>query len=234
MNESPLGARLGAAGALIDAGDFAGARELLAETTMVHPTAAEAWKELGVAENKLGNYDAAERNLLKSLELDSSDDDAWSSLGGLYFVLSRYEDALRCFQRGMDSDSSSTFSLVNYLTVAIIVGDTSALERHGPALIDGERQCAAQIDQDSNIPWCYFDLGQILFFEGRDDDARSAIRAGLVRSNDWQAESARLAYERLVETDRFAEPARRMLLEFSRYDRDRHHLSGDDGSPAAG
>lgn len=232
MNESPLDAHLGEANALIDAGDFAGARALLMETTTTYPTAAAAWKRLGVAENKLGSYEAAERALLKSLELDGSDTDAWSSLGGLYFLLARDDDALRCYERAMAVGTTSTYPLLNYLTLASIVGDTSALQRYGRALVDGERRCTAQIDQGLNLPWCYFDLGQILFFQGRHDDSRSVVRAALEHSNDWQVDSARRTYERLAEKGRFTEPARTMVLEFTRHDRDRPHVSGDDPLPA--
>src|SRR5260370_6245845 len=111
MNEPQLAARLGEANALIAAGDFATAGALLAETTTIYPAAAEAWKGLGVAENKLGNHEAAKRHLLKSLQLDDSDDDAWSSLGGVYFVMACYDDALRCFRRVLSSGSVNTYAL---------------------------------------------------------------------------------------------------------------------------
>ncbi len=101
--------------------------------------------------------------------------------------------------------------------------------------MDGERRCAAQIDQDVNVPWCYYDRGQLLFFEGRYDESRSVIRAALARSNDWQVASARFPYERLAESGRFAEPAARAVLrEFAQYNRDWQHVSGASESPSAG
>lgn len=235
MNEPQLDAHLGEANALIAAGDFAKASGLLAETITIYPAAAEAWKELGVAENKLGNHEVAKHHLLKSLELDGSDDDAWSSLGGVYFVMGCYDDALRCFRKGLSSDPVSTYALVNYLTIASIINDdSSALSEYGPALKDAERRCAVQTDQDVNVPWCYYDLGQLLFFEGRHEESRSIIRSALGRSNDWQMASARFPYERLAEGSRFAEPARRVLREFAQYNRDRQQVSGLSEPPSAG
>ncbi len=235
MNATQLETRLGEANTLIAAGEFARARALLAETTTLYPAAAEAWKGLGIAENKLGNRDAAISDLQRSLQLDDSDDDAWSSLGGVYLVTACYDDALACFRRALSSRPVSTYALVNYLTVATIIGDDrSVLSEYGPALTDGERRCAGQIDQDANVPWCYYDLGQLLFFEGRLDESRSTIRAALERSDDWQVESARLPYERLAEGGWSAEPARAVLGEFIRYDRDRQLAGGANESPSAG
>jgi tetratricopeptide (TPR) repeat protein len=228
MNEPQLDAHLGEANALIAAGDFAKAKALLAETTTIYPEAAGAWKGLGVAENKLGNHEAAERYLLKSLQLDDSDDDAWSILGGLYFyVMARYDDALRCFRRSLSIDSANTYALMNYLTLASTIGEgEAALSEYGPALKDGEGRCVAQINQNVNVPWCYYDLGQILFFEGRYDESQSVIREAFARSSDWQVESARFPYEQLAQTVRFADPAHAVIREFAQY-RNWQHTSGE-------
>lgn len=235
MNETQLELDLGEANTLIVAGEFAKAQVLLAEMTKTYPAAAKVWKGLGIAENKLGNHDTAISSLLRSLQLDDSDDDAWSSLGGAYLVMARYDDALGCFRRALSTSPASTYALVNYLTVASIIGDDrSALAEYSPALADGEGRCAEQIDQNANVPWCYYDLGQILFFEGRLDESRSAIRAAFERSNDWQVASARLPYERLAEGGRLAEPARGMLGEFIQHDLDRKQISGETESPSGG
>ncbi len=234
MNEPQLDARLGEANALIAAGDFANAEALLKETITIYPADAVAWKGLGIADNKLGNHEAARHHLLKSLQLDDSDDDAWSSLGGVYFVMECYDDALKCFRRGISGDPVSTYALVNYLTIASIIGDgSSALSEFGAVRRDAMRRCAEQIDQHVNLPWCFYDLGQLLFFEDRHDESRSIVRAALGRSSDWQVASARFPYERLAGGGRFAEPARRMLGEFAQYNRDQQQAGGQSGPPAA-
>lgn len=216
MNNARLEAGIETANTLIVAGEFARAQALLAELAKVYPAAARVWKGLGIAENKLGDRDLAISSLMRSLQLDNSDDDAWSSLGGVYLALARYEDALRCFRGALSSSPVSTYALVNYLTVASIIGDDRAvLAEYSPAVVDGKRRCAEQIDQGVNVPWCYYDLGQLLFFEGRLDESRPVIRAALERSDDWQAASARLPYERLAEGSRLAGLARGVLGEFA-------------------
>jgi tetratricopeptide (TPR) repeat protein len=216
MKQQRLDDRLGDAAALIAAGDFAQAKTLLAETTSIFSDSAKAWKSLGVVEDKLANDEAAERHLLKSLQLDDTDDDAWSVLGGLYFYeMARHDDALSCFRRSLAINPADTYALMNYLTVAAVIGEwESAFGEYGPKLAESEARCAVQIGQNVNVPWCHYDLGQILFFDGRYDECRSVIRAAFARSSAWQITSARLPYEQLTRIDRFAEPAHAVLNEF--------------------
>lgn len=204
--------RLDEAGALIAAGDFTSAKAVLEEATAACPEVAAAWKQLGVAEDKLGNAEAAERHLLTSLGLDDADGDAWSVLGGLYFYdLERPKDALRCFRRSLALDPADPYALMNCLTIVSIAG--SAPDEFVPALAESERRCAAQIDRQVNLPWCYYDLAQALFFQERTDEARSLLRQAFARSNGWQVASARLPYERLTRVDRLADRARAMVRE---------------------
>jgi tetratricopeptide (TPR) repeat protein len=221
MNEPELDARLHKANALIIVGDFVTAKTLLAETTTIYPESAQAWKELGVVEDKLENNEVSERHLLRSLHLDDSDSDTWSVLGGVYFYnLARYDDASRCFRRSLAIDPANTYALMNYLTIAAVTGAADApLGVYSAALRDGELRCAAQIEQNVDIPWSYYDLGQILFFEGRYDECRSAIRQGFARSSDWQMKSARLPYEQLTRAARFTGHARAVLSEFPSMER---------------
>jgi tetratricopeptide (TPR) repeat protein len=216
MNPPQLDAWLMDARTLVVHGEFEKAKSILLEATQTYPACAEAWKQLGVAENKLGNHRAAERDLRQSLQIDESDADAWSSLGGVHVALARYEDALKSFEKGLTIGSPTTYALLNYLTMAAIAGDyESSLRRYASVLSEGQRECEAQIDRGANIPWCYYDLAQILFFEER-GDFRDLIREALRRSNEWQAASARRTYELLAKSRRFLNSANEMLAEFAR------------------
>ncbi|GAA0560579.1 hypothetical protein GCM10010172_49630 [Paractinoplanes ferrugineus] len=217
MNQEQLDDRLGESAALIAAGDFTRARTLLVEITSIFPGSAEAWKSLGVAAEKLGDPLVAERHLKHSLELDEADGDAWSVLGGLYFYdLGRHEDALRCFRAGLAIDPADTYPLMNYLTVeAVRSGGDSLLRDHGVALKESETRCIDQIEQGVNLPWCHFDLGQALFFQGRHEECRSVLQAAFGHAGSWQVTSASLPYERLSGTAEFAAPARAVLALFA-------------------
>lgn len=215
--------------ALIAKGDFRAATEILRQATTADPSHAEAWKALGVAENKLGNHQDAERHLAESLRLDASDADAWSSLGGVYVALGRYDTALTSFERGLAAGSVDSYSLLNCLTMAAITGDYDAsLQRHASALRQARADCEAQIAQADNVPWCYYDVAQIEFFE-RAGDVGGYIREALGRSNEWQAASARRTYELLAKSGRFAHSAGDVLAEFTR--QEGTHGSGT-GTPA--
>jgi tetratricopeptide (TPR) repeat protein len=224
MKHSQLDAWLTDAKALIAGGEFEKARPILLQATRNYPECAEAWKALGVSENKLGNPQAAERYLVQSLNLNASDADAWSSLGGVHVALARYEDALKSFERGLTSGSPTTYALLNYLTMVAIVGDyESSARRYALALSEGRRDCEAQIERGANIPWCYYDLAQILFFQN--SDFRDPLRLALKNSKEWQAATARRTYELLAKSRRFLDTANEVLAEFSREEESRRRHS---------
>jgi tetratricopeptide (TPR) repeat protein len=202
---------------LIVNGAFDEARSILLDSTKRFPAHAGAWKALGIVENKLGSWTVAEACLNRSVQLDATDLDAWSSLGGVYVSLGRYEDALRAFKRGLSDRGPHTYALLNYLTMAALVGDyDSALREQASSLDEGRRACEAQVAHHENEPWSYYDLAQILFFEGRGPDFRVPLREGIRRSNSWQAVSARRTYELLTKSTRFTGAAREVLDEFDR------------------
>ena len=215
MQETSLKTSLTEAHAQMTEGKFGEARTKLLRATKAYPESAEAWKILGISENKLGNHESAERYLRKSLRIDDTDADAWSSLGGVYVSMMRYEDALKCYERNVSDGSADTYALLNYLTMRGVVGDDEpSLDSSQPGLSAGKRLCEAQIEEGVNIPWCYFDLAQILFFEGRRTDFKSCVRDALRRSTEWQVASARRTYELLAKSGRLSGFANEALSEF--------------------
>ena len=202
---------------LVSHGEFGAAMSALQAATLAHPASAAAWKLLGVAENKLGEHADAERHLQHSLELDDSDADAWSSLGGICVASGRHEDALRCFEKSLACSGPNSYALLNYLTMVALVGDAdSALRRLAPALRTGRLDCQAQIAAASNLPWCHYDLAQILFF---DDSGpfQPVLAQALATSAPWQAASARRTYELLTHNLRFGAAARQALEMFTQH-----------------
>lgn len=211
-----LADRLGQAGALLGAGDFTAAATVLAAATEAHPESAEAWKHLGVAQNKIGDATAAERSLRTSIALDGADDDAWSSLGGVYLAAERYDEALACFEQVLADGIASTFALVNYLTLTgVAANGEAAVAGQSALLASGEAACDEQIARGENLPWALFDLGQIRFFTRRVGQARVAVRAAIAESTDWQVAAARWPYELLARGGPFAADARIMLEDFA-------------------
>jgi tetratricopeptide (TPR) repeat protein len=219
MNHSQLDAWLDEARALVAEGDFHGARTCLLNTTARFPDCAEAWKDLGIAENKLGNQMVAERHLLQALALDASDADAWSSLGGVYVELEQFDKALEAFERGLAVSTQVTYPLLNFLTMAALVGDyASATRTYAATLADARRECEDQVRQSENLPWCYYDLAQMLLFAQDGSDFREMLREAIARSHEWQAASAKRTYQMLAGTIEFRDSASDALDEFA------HHM----------
>jgi tetratricopeptide (TPR) repeat protein len=217
MKQEQLDDRLDESAALIAAGDFAHARTLLLEITSVFPDSAKAWKGLGVAAEKLGDHLVAERHLTHSLRLDGTDGDAWSVLGGLYFYdMDRPAEALECFRQGLAIDPADTYPLMNCLTVEAVGGEGESLvQEYASVLKESEIRCTEQIEAGVNLPWCHFDLALALFFQGRLDECRAALRAAFDHASDWQISSASLPYERLSGIAEFAGPARAVREAFA-------------------
>jgi tetratricopeptide (TPR) repeat protein len=208
--------RLVDAALLMARGSFDAALPMLQQLTAAQPASAAAWKARGVAENKLGRPHEARLSLSESLRLDASDADAWSSLGGVHVTLGEHAEALAAFEAGLERDPASSYSLLNALTMAALVGDfDAARRRHAERLEAGLQRCEAQAAAGENLPWCWYDLAQIHFLLGATAAFRHALGLAVQGSSDWQITSARRTYELLAGSRPLGVAANAALADFA-------------------
>ncbi len=134
------------------------------------PSYADAYREQGIAENKLyhqtGRQPGAptgEESLLKAVALNPEDFDAFASLGGILKRQGRYEEALAMYRRATKESRGPAYPLLNEIKVRARIRGVLELEDQDKFLLErAERALRKQVaDQPLyNAPWSFFDLSE--------------------------------------------------------------------------
>jgi tetratricopeptide (TPR) repeat protein len=167
---------------------------------------AEAYREKGIAENKIYNKakDAAlptgEEALRKAVELKPDDFDALSSLGGVYKRQGRIAEAAECYVKATESSKGNTYPLLNAITLkAQAEGRFELDKRHRFMLERARRSLQSQVESGYNPPWSAFDLAQLNLYTGDGQKFLDNIDEGLlVCTHAWQPETFRKTLELLT------------------------------------
>ena len=188
---------------LIAKGQFKRALTFTEELAIEYPRNSRVWKNLGVVNRYLKNYEQAEKHFLYSIELDGSDVDTYCSLGGVYLSVGNFDKAVLYIEKGLYlSGNKSTFALLNYLVLQGRKGKLhETLLRFNDALNSSEAHCREDIDADRNLPWAYFDLALIYLFRSDMKHCRETItHAVRLASASWQLSSATFIYQLLTDS----------------------------------
>jgi len=92
---------------------WAQAREHLVAATLLQGDSVLAWRQLGEAQVRLGQYDAAVRSLGEALRLNRTDADTWNWLGVAQFQQGRTEEAAHSFQTALRLQANHGHALLN-------------------------------------------------------------------------------------------------------------------------
>jgi len=159
------------------------------------PNYSEAWREKGIAENKVAriaglpldtNPAPGETSLRKAVEINPRDFDAYASLGGVLKRAKRFPESLAAYEQSMKVSGSHPYPLLNALTLraqinghlTLSAGDKLALIR-ALAVREGQSKQNPPFDR----PWCFFDAAQIKLFQGDAAAFRTISLAGFTNPN---------------------------------------------------
>ncbi len=159
----------------------------LERVTAQIPELAPAWRDLGVARDKVGRPDQAIAAFERANALDPHDYDAWSALGGVQKRRAarlreeaRLADgaALRCYDTGVYLSEGHPYPLLNAYRLRLLADrqptprpDPETRRRLEQAVVVRQAQSAARIDW----PWCDLDLAEALLYLGRPAEAQAAL-----------------------------------------------------------
>jgi tetratricopeptide (TPR) repeat protein len=196
-----------------DDGKWKAALDEFITAVQYSPDYAEAWREKGIAENKL--YTKApdkegipdgEASLRKALELNQSDFDGWSSLGG---VLKRRKDwagALDAYRHATDVSNGHPYPLLNELTIDAHINGQIDPSRRSMFLKRAERALMVQTKNNPpyGVPWSFFDLAQTKLLRGDGDGFVQTLEDGLIYATaSWQPETFLNTLRLLPQQDAF-------------------------------
>lgn len=111
--ESPASSELNRGISAIREGDFAGARQILAELTQQSPSNASGQFYYGVALHNLNETDAAIVAYEKALKLDPKLAEAWVNLSAVQLDVGRPQEALGVVERGLAAQPNNGELLYN-------------------------------------------------------------------------------------------------------------------------
>ncbi len=84
--------------------------ELLKMLLNLAPKYAHFYELLGSLYVEMGNFNAGEKNLLKSIELEPGLVEAYSELGEMYYNLERYEEAIKYWKKEVELSPQNRFT----------------------------------------------------------------------------------------------------------------------------
>jgi Tfp pilus assembly protein PilF len=173
--------------------------DAFAHAAGLNPLSSDAWRELGVAENKfytkakveqeqMANLRTGEQSIRKAIELDARDYDAYSSLGGILKRERKYAESEEMYRKAVEISSGHPYPLNNFLILLIREKGVDAITKvHRRFMERAEVPLTKKVNDDPpyDAPWCFFDLSTIKLLQGNTAEARDMLKKGLNYAQTW-------------------------------------------------
>jgi tetratricopeptide (TPR) repeat protein len=181
---------------LKDEGRWPDALEQFEKAIAVAPSYAVAWRERGIARNKL--YCNAGRaagmpngidDLRQAIELGPDDYDAHASLGGALKREGRLAEALAEYARATDVSRGHSYPLLNAVRIsAQIKGKLEVDDKQRFLMSRAAQSLQAQVASEPpyDPPWSFFDLAEIRLYQGKEDEFLDVAGKGTEYAAKWQ------------------------------------------------
>lgn len=181
---------------LKDDGKWPEALEQFEKAIVAAPAYAEAWRERGIARNKL--YNKANRrpdmpsgieDLGKAIELAPDDYDAHASLAGAFKREGRLTEALAEYQRATEVSRGHSYPLLNALKIDAQINGKLVIDDKQRFLMNRAAQSLlAQVASEPpyDPPWSFFDLAEIQLYQGQQDKFLTFAEKGTEHAAKWQ------------------------------------------------
>ena len=180
-------------------GDWDKALTHFQQATNYQHNYSEAWREVGIAENKIFHkadrgkgFPTGETSLRKALEIDPEDFDALSSLGGLLKRDGRLKEAIKCYRGAAIISNGNSYPLLNAIKLQAQLSGRFELEAKDVFLLKrAQKSLKAQTtcNPPYNSPWSHFDLAEIILFLGEPELSLDIANEGLLVAEKWQAKT---------------------------------------------
>jgi tetratricopeptide (TPR) repeat protein len=193
---------------LKDDGTWHDALEQFENAIAAAPDYAEAWRERGIARNKLSRATPKAdlpngiNDLAKAIELNPDDYDAHASLAGALKREGRLLEALAEYQRAAEVSRGHSYPLLNALKLeAQVKGKLEIDGKQRFLMTRAARSLHAQIASEPpyGAPWSFFDLAEIRLYEGNTAEFLSIAERGTEHAAKWQVETFHDSLKQLLD-----------------------------------
>ncbi len=152
----------------------------------------DAYKERGIAENKLYEQDPAkfhdngEESLKKAIQLNDFDFDAFSSLGGILKRLGRFEESLQSYQKAIDISNGHPYPLLNAIKLQSKIDNRIELAQSTKVYLYKAKNFLESQTRNNppfNSPWSFFDIAEVyMFLEDNKSGFINNVKEGIIHS----------------------------------------------------
>lgn len=177
--------------------DWKEAVKYFEKATGLSPTYSDAFRELGIAQNKI--YWAAQdkedlpigkKALRMAITYNNQDYDAYASLGGILKREKLYEESLAVYRQATTVSNGHPYPLLNEIKLQVkLKGIESVTDQQRFLLSRAEIPLQKQVKDTPlyDAPWCFFNLSDISYLKEDYTKFLEILNEGLKYSNKWQA-----------------------------------------------
>ena len=155
--------------ALLQAGRFAGASQVLLRALMLRSDSAAAWRDIGTSYDRQNLHEPAIEAYRNALQLAPKSADVLLRLAQIYTMYSRMDEAGDCFERAADIKPDTTQARLYRSDAGLLRGDVSGAE-------DWARKAVA-LDPKSGA--AHATLAGLFYVEGRFEEAAASFEEAL-------------------------------------------------------
>jgi tetratricopeptide (TPR) repeat protein len=171
---------------LRDQGRWPEAVKNFERATQLSPDYPEAWRELGIARNKLfkdpsAGLPSGEEDLQNAIRLNPDDFDAYASLGGIYKRKKDYDRSLDMYNKSVQVSNGHPYPLVNAIILQIRSKGLASISFQQKVFLQrAEISVRKQVTNNPPyyVPWSFFDLSTICLLTGRGPEAVTWLEKG--------------------------------------------------------
>lgn len=178
----------------------------------ISSTYSDAYRELGIAQNKLYNnagdkedLPLGRKALRTAITYNNQDYDAYASLGGILKREHLYEESLAMYRQATTVSNGHPYPLLNEIKLQVkLEGIGSVTDRQRFLLSRTEVPLQKQVADlpPYDAPWCFFNLSDISFLKEDYANFIKNLSDGLKHANKWQA-TTHLDSLNLIRNDNF-------------------------------
>lgn len=170
----PVAPLLDLADRLADAAEFGKALEVLQALPADADGDYEVHRKKGFFLRNLNEFDAAEQEFLRALDINPNDPETLGMLGGAYKRQGRYAEALACYEKGRILRPANLYMRINHAAMAVLESPTDP--QHGIQLYRELGDYIAATPTLLDDPWAATVRAEADFADGNQDAAKTMIK----------------------------------------------------------
>jgi tetratricopeptide (TPR) repeat protein len=192
-------------------GEWDRAKDCFEKAVQYAPSYSDAFRELGIAENKIfmksalsSGLPTGELSLMNAISFNNQDFDAYSSLGGIYKRQHKLEEAWEMYKQATVISNGHPYPFINEMRLQVVLKGVQSIttkQKFALERLETILQHHVKSTPPYDTPWCFFNLSDIYLFTGRINEAIEVLNDGKVHFGYWEVKTHRDTLLLMCDTD---------------------------------